>query len=301
MKKYFCFYCQKEIKPERWRFRFVCPHCGCYVTDDGSGFHKICDKCEAELPTDSAVCMKCGYHFSGENARKVHNFEFSDWHKISASKGIIFKPLLRFWNKYLIYLLPIFTFLLFYVLGTVLSFYHLREIVGDYRYIPSENRFVIHYTNNGNNEIMQLNPYQTDSDFETIFTELYGESEIMIPKIQINLYGNGQKYQEKEMKAALNRCADVLKAHFINRIQKLCHKFDKPCSKEEISRNIHKKICIYNSLTNCRNKYDRTYKYNDGGLYIKTKSAYDFAQKPKEKRVDSVKECVATVGLYNRH
>jgi len=72
VKKFYCFYCQKDVQPFKffkWRF---CPTCKRYMSDDGEGFYKICDRCEANMPTDAAHCLKCGYAFEGDNARKEY-------------------------------------------------------------------------------------------------------------------------------------------------------------------------------------------------------------------------------------
>ena len=72
MKKYFCFYCQKKVTTYWWPWKRVCTKCGGKIFDDGQRFYKVCDKCKSNLPPDAAVCIKCGYHFSGDNARKVY-------------------------------------------------------------------------------------------------------------------------------------------------------------------------------------------------------------------------------------
>ena len=73
MKKFYCFYCQEDVKPHGfWLFRF-CPNCHRHMTDKGEGFYKVCDVCNANLPTDASKCVRCGYHFNKESA--VENFE----------------------------------------------------------------------------------------------------------------------------------------------------------------------------------------------------------------------------------
>lgn len=60
MKRFFCFYCQKEVEPHRllrWRF---CPQCKRLITDNGDGFYRVCDNCGANMPVDVAHCPKCG-------------------------------------------------------------------------------------------------------------------------------------------------------------------------------------------------------------------------------------------------
>ena len=65
MKKFFCFHCQKEVKPfGLWKWRF-CPHCKHFMTDDVEGFYKVCDNCGANLSPNAASCLKCGYVFDG--------------------------------------------------------------------------------------------------------------------------------------------------------------------------------------------------------------------------------------------
>ena len=68
MDKLFCFYCQEDVKPSGfWKLKF-CPKCHQRLTDDGSGFYKVCDVCGANLPTDAKKCMHCGYNFVVEDA-----------------------------------------------------------------------------------------------------------------------------------------------------------------------------------------------------------------------------------------
>ena len=68
MKKFYCFYCQENIKPLGfWRLKF-CPKCRRFVTDSGDGFYKVCDNCGANLPVDAARCLQCGYKFNNGNA-----------------------------------------------------------------------------------------------------------------------------------------------------------------------------------------------------------------------------------------
>lgn len=72
MKKFYCFYCQKDVSPFKffkWRF---CPDCKHYMCDNGEGFYKICDNCGANLPADAAHCIKCGYAFKGDSAQKEY-------------------------------------------------------------------------------------------------------------------------------------------------------------------------------------------------------------------------------------
>ncbi len=59
MKKYYCFYCQKDMEPRhflKWRF---CPQCHRYMIDKGEGFYRICDNCGANMPVDAAECCQC--------------------------------------------------------------------------------------------------------------------------------------------------------------------------------------------------------------------------------------------------
>ena len=61
MKKFYCFYCQKEVTPRRllkWRF---CPDCRHYITDKGEGFYRICDYCGANMPVEATRCLKCNH------------------------------------------------------------------------------------------------------------------------------------------------------------------------------------------------------------------------------------------------
>lgn len=65
MKKYFCFYCQKDVSPYKilkWRF---CPHCRKLITDDGNGFYRVCDECGANMSSTSEYCLKCGHNLQG--------------------------------------------------------------------------------------------------------------------------------------------------------------------------------------------------------------------------------------------
>lgn len=72
MKKFYCFYCQEDVKPHGiWPFR-SCPNCRRRMSDKGEGFYKVCDVCGANLPTDASKCVRCGYNFNKENA--LENF-----------------------------------------------------------------------------------------------------------------------------------------------------------------------------------------------------------------------------------
>lgn len=65
MKKYFCFYCQKDVEPRsllKWRF---CPFCKRLMKDNGDGFYRVCDICGANMPVDAANCPKCGAGVAG--------------------------------------------------------------------------------------------------------------------------------------------------------------------------------------------------------------------------------------------
>lgn len=65
MEKFFCFHCQQDVSPYKilkWRF---CPHCRKLITDDGSGFYRVCDECGANMPSDGEYCIKCGHNLQG--------------------------------------------------------------------------------------------------------------------------------------------------------------------------------------------------------------------------------------------
>ena len=74
MKNCYCFYCQENVKPLGFRKIKFCPKCKHYMTDDGEGFYKVCDDCGANMPTDAAQCLKCGYNFKGDNALREYGF-----------------------------------------------------------------------------------------------------------------------------------------------------------------------------------------------------------------------------------
>ena len=80
MKKYFCYHCQEEVTPYgitckklRWLF---CPKCLRRITDDGSGFYRICDYCGANIAPDAAACPKCGYIFDGQALAEQEQADF---------------------------------------------------------------------------------------------------------------------------------------------------------------------------------------------------------------------------------
>ncbi|MBR3676345.1 MAG: hypothetical protein IKN71_04350 [Alphaproteobacteria bacterium] len=75
IKKYFCYYCQENTEPRLGLNGKFCPRCGCYLLDENTDFFRVCDKCGANLPPDAAVCLLCGYHFSGNNAQKVYHLK----------------------------------------------------------------------------------------------------------------------------------------------------------------------------------------------------------------------------------
>ena len=65
MKKFFCFHCQQDVTPYKilkWR---ICPHCYKLITDDGSGFYRVCEVCGANMPSDGEYCLKCGHNLQG--------------------------------------------------------------------------------------------------------------------------------------------------------------------------------------------------------------------------------------------
>lgn len=77
MKKYYCFYCQKDVEPRhffKWRF---CPHCKHYMTDNGDGFYRVCAFCGANMSVDAAKCVKCGKHI-GLPASKTKIFNVNN-------------------------------------------------------------------------------------------------------------------------------------------------------------------------------------------------------------------------------
>ncbi len=71
-KRYYCFHCQREVATYWLLLYRVCSRCGRKIYDNGERFYKVCDKCKANLPPDAAVCIKCSYHFSGDNAIRVY-------------------------------------------------------------------------------------------------------------------------------------------------------------------------------------------------------------------------------------
>lgn len=72
MKKFYCFYCQENIKPHGFLMFRYCPNCRRRITDKGEGFYKVCDICNANLPADADKCLRCGYNFNKDHA--IDNF-----------------------------------------------------------------------------------------------------------------------------------------------------------------------------------------------------------------------------------
>lgn len=82
MKKFFCFYCQQDVTPLGfWKFRY-CPNCRHHITDDGSGFYKVCDVCGANLPANAHKCIRCGYNFNVEDA--IENYAVGSFFNANA-------------------------------------------------------------------------------------------------------------------------------------------------------------------------------------------------------------------------
>ena len=65
MKKYFCFYCQKDVEPKRLLKCQFCPFCKRLMKDKGEGFYRVCDMCGANMPADADYCLKCGMGIDG--------------------------------------------------------------------------------------------------------------------------------------------------------------------------------------------------------------------------------------------
>lgn len=99
MKRYFCFHCQKQVEPHhifKWR---LCPHCHHRITDDGSGFYRVCDGCGANLASDSAQCLKCGKVFDGQALKEYQLADFfgkRSWFDILFGFGFISAAFLLF-------------------------------------------------------------------------------------------------------------------------------------------------------------------------------------------------------------
>ena len=94
MKKYFCFHCQKEVKPfSLWKWRF-CPLCKRKMTDNGEGFYMVCDRCGANLPPEAGRCLKCGQTFFGVQDINVYaprSFLFdTDWLNWLVGAAVLF-------------------------------------------------------------------------------------------------------------------------------------------------------------------------------------------------------------------
>lgn len=90
MNKFFCFYCQQDVEPRRivkWKF---CPNCKHYMSDDGSGFYRVCDNCEANMPSTAKSCLKCGYNFATGKIEAPIDFKNSLMVWFTAALGIIF-------------------------------------------------------------------------------------------------------------------------------------------------------------------------------------------------------------------
>ena len=69
--EYFCFNCQKNVKPFKLIKWHVCPHCKRFMNDDGSGFYRICDRCGANMPANAEFCLKCGHNLINGNDENI--------------------------------------------------------------------------------------------------------------------------------------------------------------------------------------------------------------------------------------
>lgn len=96
MKKCYCFYCQENVEPRGFRKLKFCPQCKRFMSDEGEGFYKVCDNCGANMPTDAARCLKCGYTFKGDNALREYGFDTvkQTWVERIISVFIIFLSIL---------------------------------------------------------------------------------------------------------------------------------------------------------------------------------------------------------------
>lgn len=115
MKKFYCFYCQKDVEPQKFLLWRICPECGHYMKDKGKGFYRVCKYCGANMPVDAIKCYKCG-----------QNAELPDKDIIAQGFNKMSFFLLGleivFYAAILIALLGIFIYFSFYIICAVLIF-----------------------------------------------------------------------------------------------------------------------------------------------------------------------------------
>ena len=72
MKKVYCFYCQKDVEPQRRLLWLFCRQCNHRLTDNGEGFYRVCANCGANMPADGDYCVKCGYNLSNGPDKRIN-------------------------------------------------------------------------------------------------------------------------------------------------------------------------------------------------------------------------------------
>ena len=129
MKKYFCFYCQKDVEPFgifKWKF---CPHCRHRITDDGSGFYRVCENCGANMPTDAPRCLKCGRIFDAQAVQTElfeGIFKRRRWFDFIFGIGFIFLSLLAFIGIFYISFYVFFAALIIGVIAWIFNIFRPR-------------------------------------------------------------------------------------------------------------------------------------------------------------------------------
>lgn len=264
MKKYYCFYCQKYVKFYRMFWWRVCANCHHYMVDDGNGFYKVCDKCKAKLPTDAAVCLKCGYHFSNRYAKNTYKFETCK------------KPNLRYLSH------------IFVALAYLLLIVGAYDIAADaIRYFTNTNRIIVHFDVKNNMAIIAPKD-------EAVLAEKIKEFQQTETK---KLYLRIRAYTLPNNKMTGIGCADAMQNYLAKKVFN-SHHLDYPAW--ELSLHISYDVCEYMPILypqkgkNCRNADDYTYLIKgDSNLYLKSASHTNDVISVSDK-------CVVTVGQIDK-
>lgn len=246
MKKYYCFYCQKYVKCYRMFWWRVCANCHHYIVDDGNGFHKVCDKCKAKLPTDAAVCLKCGYHFSNRYAKKVYTLKKCPWLDLYFSIAVLAM------------------FLVIMAFVTLLA-----NNTNQMNFFRRENRIVAHFSIENDKAV--ISRQDTDKLAQKIAEfKQYNPDDLAI-KIRV--------YTLPRDKRIGISCADAMKDYLLKQVFKPARN-----KGEEMKfwSQITYDICEYipdlegEKSKNCRNADDYTYLIKGNiNLYVKSKKQPD--------------------------
>lgn len=123
MKKFFCFHCQKDVKPYKFWKKMLCPKCFHFITDTDNGIYLVCDRCGANMSVDATNCPKCGSGVNEHQDLEVYNI---------SSKQTIFNWLLRIILIFFSILISIFILyvsfyliIIFFVLGITYYIYNM--------------------------------------------------------------------------------------------------------------------------------------------------------------------------------